>query len=850
MSRAQRIWIEWAILVIALMVPAGAHALGLGEARVESFLNQPLDVRMRLLDASPDDLDSLSVSLASPEDFERLGLTSDALALNLDVRIDRSGTPAVVRVTSRRPVSDPVVQLLVDARWANGRVLREYTLFLDPATVEVEAPSTASTPTEQPADPAPSESRRAPPPAERDAPARPGAETRETRPAAAVSGTGRYGPVASGETLWSIARAHLPAGDVTMDQMMIAIVELNPNAFRDNNVNRLLRGAELEMPDARRARQLDAGAARAAVLAQNRAFRRRMEADPPVVSSAGRETGAGQDTGRAGDTSDSADAAADHRLSLVPPGDEESGEGLSGDAADVENLQQRLARAEEELYAARQETEDFQSRVEELEALVRDNPGGLGIRDAELAGLEETLRQAREATREDADPELRATVSERLDEYLEQYGGASQDAAGPGDSAGELAAAASDEDAAGPAGEATDESAAGDGQSTAPAGETPATAEPEPTHSVTDVGGSGGLLSNPFVLVGIGLLVLAGLGAGGWFALRARRESAVERRPRLNRASEMPTPTRAPESPIDAARARVAADPEDLSAHAALLETLSTDGNEGAFGDALESMFEHVESGDEPEWRHALELAGRIVPGHLLVKGSSDWVAESETPTREPASELDEESEVDDLMSRLDADLDESDDSEWLGETGAAESEEPEGPLLRGNEDDSDDEPPQDITQRPGPKDDETAGIDMGELGEPSDQAEAPEDEPAGESTEGDDLLLDWPDAEDESTGARREPGGEAGGEPAESDAERGPAEESASGEDRDADDDIFAPSDDDVDVKLDLAKAYLSWNSADSAKTLLEEITREGNDAQREEARRLLDDLSDESDR
>ncbi len=55
---------------------------------------------------------------------------------------------------------------------------------------------------------------------------------------------------------------------------------------------------------------------------------------------------------------------------------------------------------------------------------------------------------------------------------------------------------------------------------------------------------------------------------------------------------------------------------------------------------------------------------------------------------------------------------------------------------------------------------------------------------------------------------------------------------------------DIFAPSDDDVDVKLDLARAYLSWNSTDSAKTLLEEVVREGNDEQKEQAQKLLDDL------
>ncbi|MEX0914320.1 MAG: hypothetical protein WDZ60_00365, partial [Wenzhouxiangellaceae bacterium] len=158
MTRAQQIWSKWAIIVasivVASIVPLGAHALGLGEARVDSFLNQPLDVRMRLLDVSDDDLDSLTVSTASPEDFERLGLMSNALALKLEVRVDRSVSPPVVRVTSARPVSDPVVQLLVDARWGSGRMLREYTIFLDPPTVEVEPPAPARTRPEQQRQPA------------------------------------------------------------------------------------------------------------------------------------------------------------------------------------------------------------------------------------------------------------------------------------------------------------------------------------------------------------------------------------------------------------------------------------------------------------------------------------------------------------------------------------------------------------------------------------------------------------------------------------------------------------------------------------------------------------------------
>jgi len=862
MTRAQRMLSKWAIHLVALtaavIVPLGAQALGLGEARVESFLNQPLDVRMRLLDVSDDDLDSLTVTPASPEDFERLGLMSNSLALGVQIEVDRSVSPPVVRVTSARPVSDPVVQLLVDARWASGRMLREYTLFLDPPTVVVEPPAPAQPvqQTEPTAEREASDRRAAPP-------ARPAETTRPQQSGAvAASGNRSYGPVASGDTLWSIARANLPAG-VTMNQMMIAIVELNPDAFRDRNINQLLRGAELQLPDGEQARALDAAAAAAQVAAQNRAFRRRMTSEVPVVSSAGRdsspdaESPATRDMDGRPEQAESADPA-DHRLSLVPPGDEESGNGLSEDAVEVADLRQRLARAEEELYAARQESEEFQSRVEDLETAIRQNPGGIGLRDAELAGLEATLRAAREATREDADPQLRAEVSERLESYLDQY-----EAAGQGSNDGEqFASSEFDSDRDEGLIDAQEDARQNEAgmpvpDETAEADATPAgdDSTPAPERAVTEIQSSRGLLSSPLLLISLGLvLLLVGL-AIARLALRRRRERAEPVSP-LKRGADVPRGSRPTEDPIQVARAQVTENPDNLAAHLGLLQTLATDDRQDEFGEALELMYTHVDSDSQPEWREALDLAGRVVPGHSLVKGSSDWVADSASrDVDEPVSEVDEESEVGDLMTRLDEDLDESDDRDWLGEDNEDVAKKSDAPLLRGDEDSDADHAAGlvsgDEESVPG-SDEIDEDVDFGDwdadeevpedVAEPDVPVSSPEE---GQVTEKDeDIMLDWPDedrsaaqGESEAESAPEEP---AGLEFGEVDREH-PADEPA-------EDDIFAQSDDDIDVKLDLAKAYLSWNSTDSARTLLEEVAREGNESQREEARKLLDDLSDGS--
>jgi len=864
MTRAQRLLSKRAIssiaLTLALIVPVGAYALGLGEARVESFLNQPLDVRMRLFDVSDDDLDSLTVTPASPEDFERLGLMSNSLALGIRIEVDRSVSPPIVRVTSARPVSDPVVQLLVDARWASGRMLREYTLFLDPPTIAVEAPApapTQSAPSVQQGRPAADRAAAAP---QRPSPARPSEAPapQQTRPAAA-SGNLSYGPVASGDTLWSIARANLPAGDVTMNQMMLAIVELNPNAFRDRNINQLLRGAELQLPDAEQVRALDAAAAAAQVVAQNRAFSRRMTSDVPVVSAAGRDSSPPAESPAARDVAgrpEQAESAGseDHRLSLVPPGDEESGSGLSEDAAEVADLRQRLARAEEELYAARQEAEEFQTRVEDLETAIRDNPGGIGLRDAELAGLEATLRAAREATREDADPQMRAEVSERLEGYLEQYESAAQTGAdgeqpgseGLGPDGGEGETDAQESVVQDNGGIATpDEGGAAD-------------ATPASERTVTESESSGGLLANPMLLLFAGLVVLLVILAVIRLLLRRGKESAKSKPP-LERGADVPRAPRPTEDPIQTARARVAENPEVLAAHLGLLQTLATEGNQDEFGDALESMYVHVESDSQPEWREALDLAGRIAPGHSLVKGSSDWVAEAPgTAHDEPESEVDEESKVDDLMTRLDADLDESDDRDWLGEDGGDESRKSDAPLLRDDDDSSDARHAGDFSSDAEGSMPASEGIDDDiDFGDWGDEEESPEGVAESDAKtispkkdrnvdedEDNDLVLDWADEDKPAAQGESEPGSareEASG------LEFGGANDEGANDEQ-AEDDIFAQSDDDIDVKLDLAKAYLSWNSTDSARTLLEEVAREGNESQREDARKLLDDLSDGS--
>jgi len=820
MNRGIRIFAAGALVLIGWIAAHQAQAMGLGEARVNSFLNQPLDVQVRLLEVSEAELDSLTARVGNAEAYQQLGLMSDVLATGITVTIDRSQRPAVLMVSSQRPITDPVIQLLIDARWSSGRLLREYTLFLDPPTIPMAPPAQTSTP-QQPTIPEPRPSANEPSPspapvtdADR-APSESGQQTgimREVPQAIRSSGQRQY-TVMPGDTLWSLAFRERPDLDLSMDQTMLAIVDLNPTAFPNGNVNQMLSGMTLELPDRQQIETIDRQSARQAIELQNRSFRQgqsttlptvadsepvRLESPEPTASDSEAAEAQAQlaDEPSAAVQAETAPAGNDDdfRLELVPPSEADEGLGLTAEAGAANRSEQQLALSEEERFTAQLEAEDFQNRLDQLEGLVSDNPGGLGIPDLDLAQLQQTLRDARSAnTADPLDTEMRAGVSDQVDAYLDQFVAAE-----------ELNTQAT---------EVVD-----------------ATAEPEDVAEinepvVTQVGTSSGLLNN-LVLIGAivaGLVVLAILAL---FVLRHIREADEEIIQPIK-----PKPAAPAKDPVNAAEDRVRADPDNLDAHLALLHTLSADGQEGRFSNALDSMYARVDDDLEPQWQEALALAQKTKPDHPLVLGSLDWEPDADE------GEQDAESNMDDMLARMDDQEDESPDRHMLTEdepdVGLTESTPaPEFALDSGRPE----------------REDRTSSIEDNALDDETDaiaEDQSPLDDAAAEPDQDDDgltsrepLSMDWPgsDQDDENM-----PEAQPDEHPPEAGADD---QDPGSSQSSPASDDIFSATDEDVDVKLDLAKAYLSWNSIDSAKTLLDEVMREGNPRHQEEARKLLDDL------
>ncbi|MEL6868599.1 MAG: FimV/HubP family polar landmark protein [Pseudomonadota bacterium] len=229
-------WFAAVFVAVALLASHSAVALGLGDIKTESALNEPMQAEIALLGATRDELTTLEVRLASAETFERYGIEKAAYLNGLRFRV-RGGAQPTVEITSSQPITEPFVTMLIEAVWPRGRLLREYTVLLDPPTYAAPvsaAPAPARRTTQQPARASANAGN-----IQRSAPA--------TSPARNRSIDGTEYRVQRRDTLWEIARDIQPDQSVSINQVMVAIFEANPSAF-DGNINRLKAGAVLALP--------------------------------------------------------------------------------------------------------------------------------------------------------------------------------------------------------------------------------------------------------------------------------------------------------------------------------------------------------------------------------------------------------------------------------------------------------------------------------------------------------------------------------------------------------------------------------------------------------------------------
>jgi pilus assembly protein FimV len=402
------------LAVVLLLAPISASPLGLGDIRPHSALNQQFDAEIDLIALGQTRIDDISVRLASREAFERAGIERPLFLSRLQFDVEAGpGDTASIRIRSDQPVREPFLNFLVEVNWPSGRLLREYTVLLDPPLFLDETPSTIQAPAASVAEPP----ARVVAPAPREAV--PAAATPRTTPGRlsasleiSPDGSWSYGPVQRSDTLWSIAQEFRSAdASVSIEQIMIALLRNNPEAFYNDNINELRAGHVLRLDDPSTIGLL--GHAEAAAEAR-RQFAQWQDAKR-MRAAAAEPRPLGEDEGEAmtvAGPAEASDIGPRLRLSAPDSADAERfamsdlGESSPLEAAVVSRLREDLVAALEISESARQENLELRQQLAELEEQIGAMQRLLSLQDDTMAALQAGVASGVEAP---VQPETTAT---------------------------------------------------------------------------------------------------------------------------------------------------------------------------------------------------------------------------------------------------------------------------------------------------------------------------------------------------------------------------------------------------------------------------------------------------------
>jgi pilus assembly protein FimV len=412
------------VLVVAFSLPLLAQAAGLGRLSVQSFLGQPLRAEIEIVSLLPGEESSLEARLASANAFQQAGIEFSPALASMRFEIVKVGGRPTLRVTTRQPVNDPFLDILIELRWATGLLVREYTVLLDPPDYLPQQPAAAApvpraapAPTAAPAAAAPTAAAPSAPAAPAPAPAAPAAETPAAPPAAVAAPAPTEAPatpvaeaakpeprieerpiaaapapaepaakpapqeatyeVKKGDTLGRIALQYKPEG-VTFNQMLIALQRANEDAFIRNNVNLVRAGRILNIPDREAIEAVEPADANRLISVQMADFAEyRMQVAATVAgmqaaTAPAERAGAGQITPQPAE-----------------PKPAEAKDQLKLSRADAKKPGAPAARAarEDDLAARERALKEAQARTAELEKNVADLQKLMAIKNQQLAEL-------------------------------------------------------------------------------------------------------------------------------------------------------------------------------------------------------------------------------------------------------------------------------------------------------------------------------------------------------------------------------------------------------------------------------------------------------------------------------
>lgn len=371
--------------IASVLLFSGAHAAGLGKLTVLSALGQPLRAEIELTSMPGDEPGTLVPKLASVEAFRQANVDFNSALMSLRFAIEQRDGREVIRVTSTQPLNEPFIDMLLELSGPHSRLIREYTFLLDPPglrAVQSAQVAPAAVPgrngiTRQP-DQASSSTARMQPNQGKSAAPEP---KRGTPDMAAANDNGGEYRVRHGDTLAGIAMQNKASG-ISLDQMLVALLRANPDAFVGKNMNRLKAGEILTVPNADTARAVDATEARHIVVAQAvdfNAYRSRLAghvaAEAPRKSAESTQSAGGKITAKVEEKASAADESKD-KLKL-------SG-AMAAPGAGSDQSATTGARAADRI-ASEKAIAEANARVKELEKNVSDLQKILELKNKSLA---------------------------------------------------------------------------------------------------------------------------------------------------------------------------------------------------------------------------------------------------------------------------------------------------------------------------------------------------------------------------------------------------------------------------------------------------------------------------------
>lgn len=335
-------------------------ALGLGEVQVQSALSQPLRAQIALHEVTGLHQDEVLVRLASPEAYQQAGLQRVDFLSNVQLSPQLNANGGVIRISSSQPVREPFLTLLVEVTWPTGRQVREYNVLLDPPSYSYKSPA-----------PAPHK-------LAASSPSVPVTAPRQVSAAAALQAGGTY-QTRDNDRLWDIAQGI--RGGASVQQAMVAIQQLNGEAFVDGNINRLRSRQTLQLPSEQQMQQTDTTQALALVAQHQQSWRSGTPAQRQLDA-------------RARATADTAPVVqpVTDNLSLLGARDGKGrADKAKGAAAQADAAKAELALTQEGLDLARREGEELRSRLADLQSQLEKLQRIVALKDNQLALLQAQL---------------------------------------------------------------------------------------------------------------------------------------------------------------------------------------------------------------------------------------------------------------------------------------------------------------------------------------------------------------------------------------------------------------------------------------------------------------------------